>query len=560
MKRIATFPLFALFLLSACGGGSGDGGSPAPPPPPPVQRYNVGGTITGLAATGLVLTNGADTLAVDSTATTFKFPTMVNSGGSYSVAISLQPSGEHCTLANATGTVGSADVSNVTVTCTARQWTWLSGSQSADQVGTIGTQGVPGTQNTPGARSGSASWTDKDGNFWIFSGEAPNQTGNYPQDLWKYSPADGTWTWVAGLDPTTNSTALPVGVYGTLGVPSAANVPGGRHWAATWVDATGNLWLFGGIGADGHGNWGWLNDLWKFTPATGQWTWVSGSDTYGAVPVPGTQGVAAASNVPGGRSRVQAWTDGQSNLWLYGGIGTVSANVIQGVLGDLWKFDTSTSMWTWVGGVTTANAVASFPPKGTSTASATPGGRYGSVTWTDKAGEFWLFGGVAYLDATSGGVLDDLWKYAPATGTWTWAAGTGMVNAAPRLGTQGVAAAANGPGSFADTVTWTDAAGQLWLFGGFWYDVTPTSSTTVYSNQLWEFRPATGMWTWVTGSATTNASGTYGTLGNGAPGNTPGARYLAVGGTDAQGNFLLFGGQGFGGPNQNGHLNDLWRF
>jgi len=446
------------------------------------------------------------------------------------------------------------------VTCVARQWTWLSGSQSAGQVGVIGTQGVPSTQNTPGARSGSACWTDEAGNFWIFSGEAPNQTGGYPQDLWKYSPADGTWTWVAGIDPTTSSTALPVGVYGTRGVPSATNMPGGRHWAATWVDATGNLWLFGGTGADGHGNWGWLNDLWKFTPGTGQWTWVSGSDAYRSNTVPGTQGVAASGNTPGSRDHLEAWTDGQSNFWLYGGIGWDPAGNMFGLLGDLWKFDTSTSMWTWVGGVTTVNAIPSYPPKGTSTAGATPGGRAGSVTWIDKAGDFWLFGGTVYLDATTGGLLDDLWKYSLASGNWTWVSGTAAINAASRLGTQGIAAATNGPGALASAVTWTDAAGQLWLFGGLGYDVTPTSTTVAYADQLWEFRPTTGMWTWVSGAASSNANGTYGTLGTGAPGNTPGSRYLAVGGSDAQGNFLLFGGQGFGGPNQNGHLNDLWKF
>ena len=36
------------------------------------------------------------------------------------------------------------------------------------------------------------------------------------------------------------------GVYGTKGVPAAANVPGARDESISWTDSTGNLWLFGG--------------------------------------------------------------------------------------------------------------------------------------------------------------------------------------------------------------------------------------------------------------------------------------------------------------------------
>jgi hypothetical protein len=43
------------------------------------------------------------------------------------------------------------------------------------------------------------------------------------------------------------------GVYGTLGTPAAGNVPGGREGAASWIDESGNFWLFGGCGALGMG-------------------------------------------------------------------------------------------------------------------------------------------------------------------------------------------------------------------------------------------------------------------------------------------------------------------
>ena len=555
MKRLGMVPLLvSLTLCAACSGGSN-----GPSSPPPNQRFSVGGTIAGLTATGLVLANGTDSLSPSSTASSFTFPTTLADGSSYSVAISLEPSGEHCSLGNATGTVSNAAVTNITVTCASRLWTWLGGSQAAGQVGVTGNEGMPDAQNMPGARTGSVSWTDKAGNLWIFGGEAPFQAGGYPNDLWKYSPIGKTWTWVTGVDPTIFS-SNPIGVYGTRGVPSTTTTPGGRHWAASWIDTNDTLWLFGGIGYDANGNWGLLNDLWKFTSGTGQWTWVSGSDTNGSTSIVGVQGVADAANTPGDRDNVASWTDAQSNLWLYGGFGDDPTAQRRNALGDLWKFDTSTSMWTWVGGVTSVNAPTIYPPLGTGTANATPGGRIGSVTWTDKSGNFWLFGGEANLDANTGGQQNDLWKYSPASGTWSWMQGSQTSYATPSFGALGIADATHGPGALSGALTWTDASGQLWLFGGNWYDVSVFPWELHYANQLWEFRPATGHWTWVSGSPDPDVGGSYGTLGTGAPSNVPGSRYLPVGGIDGQGNFLLLGGGGYGGPNEFGVLNDLWKF
>ena len=71
------------------------------------------------------------------------------------------------------------------------------------------------------------------------------------------------WTWVSGSD-----TGSLVPVYGTLGVASASNTPGARLGAITWVDRSGNLWLFGsGYGYDSTGKGDlFLNDLWRYQP------------------------------------------------------------------------------------------------------------------------------------------------------------------------------------------------------------------------------------------------------------------------------------------------------
>jgi 6-phosphogluconolactonase (cycloisomerase 2 family) len=105
-------------LLAACGGGGGSG-TPPPPPPPPAS-YTIGGTVSGLSGSGLMLQdNGGDTLAVSAGATTFTFATAVQSGKAYAVTVSAQPTSpaQTCTVTGGSGTVAAANVTNVSITC-----------------------------------------------------------------------------------------------------------------------------------------------------------------------------------------------------------------------------------------------------------------------------------------------------------------------------------------------------------------------------------------------------------------------------------------------------------
>ena len=80
--------------------------------------YTVGGTISGLGS-GLsvtLLNNGANALA-RTTDGSFTFGTAVKEGAAYAVTVGTQPVGQNCTVGNGTGTVGSANVTNVTVSC-----------------------------------------------------------------------------------------------------------------------------------------------------------------------------------------------------------------------------------------------------------------------------------------------------------------------------------------------------------------------------------------------------------------------------------------------------------
>jgi 6-phosphogluconolactonase len=118
-----------VFLLVACAGGGGGGGSTSgggtggtssPPPPPAI--YTVGGTVTGLSGSGLVLNwNGGfgGDLAVSASGS-FTFSTPLPDGTAFNVRVNSQPTSspaQYCQVANGTGTIAAANVMNVTVTC-----------------------------------------------------------------------------------------------------------------------------------------------------------------------------------------------------------------------------------------------------------------------------------------------------------------------------------------------------------------------------------------------------------------------------------------------------------
>ncbi|WP_418119817.1 lactonase family protein [Variovorax sp. 350MFTsu5.1] len=120
-------------MLASCGGGGGGGfsfapfpaanggGGDAPPPPAPppgAPKFTVGGTVTGLAGSGLVLQNNAgDDLAIGADGS-FSFATSLDDGADYGVTVKTQPTAlQVCVAKQAFGTVAGAAVNSVRVNC-----------------------------------------------------------------------------------------------------------------------------------------------------------------------------------------------------------------------------------------------------------------------------------------------------------------------------------------------------------------------------------------------------------------------------------------------------------
>ena len=90
------------------------------------STFTVGGTVGGLAGSGLVLSlnGGAQTLPIAANGA-FTFPTALPSGSPYAVTVATQPSNptQVCTVTNGSGTVGGTDITNVSVACTTSTFT-----------------------------------------------------------------------------------------------------------------------------------------------------------------------------------------------------------------------------------------------------------------------------------------------------------------------------------------------------------------------------------------------------------------------------------------------------
>jgi hypothetical protein len=421
------------------------------------------------------------------------------------------------------------------------KWTWQAGA-SSDAVPVYGVLGQPAAVNTPGGRELAVAWKDSAGNFWLFGGFGLDAAGAtlWLNDLWKYS--GGQWTWIDG-----SNFGMANGVYGTQGSPAPTNVPSARESAVSWTDTSGSLWLFGGTGVAAAGT-GQLNDLWKYH--NGEWTWIAGSRLAGQAGSYGTLGIPNQNNTPGARQRAVGWVDSSGNLWLFGGFG-VDAVGGSGYLNDLWEY--TGGRWIWVSGSKLADQKGVYGTKGVATAETVPGARFSASAWTDGAGSLWLYGGFGASSAGVNGLLSDLWKY--ENGKWTWVSGSPSTGQAGVYGVPGVAANSNDPGARMNALSWTDAGGHFWLFGG---QASVPGASVVVMNDLWEY--TNGQWIWQSGSNMTNQAGAYGSKGVAGSSNVPGSRAGSVGWADSHGNLWLFGGYVWQSQTTAGDLNDLWTF
>lgn len=302
----------------------------------------------------------------------------------------------------------------------------------------------------------------------------------------------GQWTWMKG------TTAF----YGWLhkdlmGVEDSTYHPPALYMASNWTDDEGKLWLFGGLTYDQFDlSKSYFDWIWRFNPSTNNWACMKASNYIGSLGDYGVLGVPDIDNYPSARIAAGFWKDSSGMIWMFGGTNNL------GAYNDMWKYDMNTNMWTWVKGPDTWDVAGNYGILGVPATSNNPPPRGESASWVDKNNDLWLFGGYWLNTSIGWEYYNDLWRYNIATNIWTWMGGSQNVNQDGNNGSQGIPNTANIPRSRSCNCSWTDTAGNFYLFGGttFW-------PSTYLFDDVWKYNPSIEEWTWLSGLDTTNSHG-----------------------------------------------------
>jgi len=122
LSRRRSAVVIATMALAGCGGGGG--GETPTNNIPTAPTYSVGGSVSGLPAGAVIVlkNNGGDSISVSSNSN-FTFPTPVPAGSAFNVTVATDIPGQTCSVSNGSGTTGSANVTGVSVTCSANTHT-----------------------------------------------------------------------------------------------------------------------------------------------------------------------------------------------------------------------------------------------------------------------------------------------------------------------------------------------------------------------------------------------------------------------------------------------------
>lgn len=581
MKCGIVVMLGVLLTLAACS--SGGMGNTTPPP----STLTIGGTVTGLVGSGLVLqNNGGNNLPVTANGA-FTFSTAITSGAAYKVTVLTQPStpAQNCVVTAGSGTA-TANVTNIVVTCTTI--TYTVGGTVTGLAGTGLVLQNNGDNNLPVTANGGFTFSTALTSGAVYDVTVLTQPSNPPQNC-IVTAGTGTATGnVTSVVVTCTTVTYTIGgsVTGLSGLNLVLQnnagddlsitgnglfifstpVTSGTGYNVTVLTQPASPWqtclVTSGVGT---ANANVSNVL--VTCTTNKYTiggTVTGllgsglvlqdnngddltiSNTTGSFNTPFTFATSLASGSTYAVTILTQPSTPAQTCWLGSANGT-NTGTVKGALVANVQIGCS-DLWVYENGPQTTNQSGVYGTQTLYGPKSVPGGRYSSSSWTDSGGNFWLFGGLGWDSGSpSAGNLNDLWEYSPTMSEWRWVSGSIAKN---QPGTYtGVTLS---PGSRDAAMTWTDAAGNFWLFGGFGYDSGPATSGEL--NDLWEYNPTTGTWTWVSGSDLVNQSGVYSGT------EVPGARDSAVTWIDGAGNLWLFGGNGYDSAGSVGYLNDLWEF
>ncbi|MFN0061753.1 MAG: beta strand repeat-containing protein [Myxococcaceae bacterium] len=215
----------------------------------PIPPQTVGGSVSGLGAGRSVVlqNNGVNNTAVSGNGP-FTFSAAVASGSMYSVTVRTQPAGQQCTVSNGSGTVGSTNITDVSVTCV----------NIAPTTGGLdptfgGGAGFGVHDNAAGGNGGDVAQSiaiDGQGRI-VAAGWSADAAGTPSMALWRHL-ADGS------LDTSFNG----VGYVTHAGVGSGGFAQTIGGWVG--IDSSNRIVVVGWSNAPDNSSWGAC--IWRYNP------------------------------------------------------------------------------------------------------------------------------------------------------------------------------------------------------------------------------------------------------------------------------------------------------
>ncbi|XP_069113636.1 uncharacterized protein [Argopecten irradians] len=198
----------------------------------------------------------------------------------------------------------------------------------------------------PEPRNGATTWV-KGTALYLFGGNRGSSYDRknhhnigFSSDLYMYNTTERIWSYINGR----RATGL-VGKYAFRGQHARGNQPGCRRGGLGVVDTIGNLWLFGGEGADTHADSvssekppKILADLWHFHVLKNEWAYKDGFASGNSAGIyNGDKNTYYTGSQLGSRYDSMSVVAGNTIL-VYGGVG-LDASGKKGLLDDFWEID-----------------------------------------------------------------------------------------------------------------------------------------------------------------------------------------------------------------------------
>lgn len=192
--------------------------------------------------------------------------------------------------------------------------------------------------------------------------------------------------------------------------------------------------------------------------------------------------IEAPTNFPIGRWTYTNWQDANDNLYIFAGytmdsiINWNSITDYEGELNDLWRYNTTNNMWTWIGGDSGVNAYGQYTEACVVNSASVPSALMeNKTTQTHNCSDvFWTFGGMGNY----------LWAYIPQSKKWILVDGTITNPNNGVYGTINIPSTDNMPPGRLGECFWSDTSGTLWAWSGG----TQIGGGDIF-NDMWKFVP-----------------------------------------------------------------------